>query len=76
MKQGAALARSRPVKKGKTRQRVIPHLMSLKRETGSQISARTFADLNKIFFTDFHTIGSLINDKKFLSRFLSKPFFW
>ena len=76
MKQGAALARSRPVKKGNTRQRVIPHLMSLKRETGSQISARTFADLNKNFFTDFHTIGSLINDKKFLSRFLSKPFFW
>ena len=53
MKQGAALARSRPVKKGKTRQRVIPHLMSLKRETGSQISARTFADLNKIFFYRF-----------------------
>ena len=54
---------SRPVKKGETRQRVIPQFVRLKKETGSHKSVRTFADLN--FFTDFLTnICSSINYQK------------
>ena len=56
---------SRPVKKGETRQRVIPQFMSLKKETGSHKTVRTFADLNLNFFTDFLTnICSSINYQK------------
>ena len=57
---------SRPVKKGETRQRVIPQFMSLKKETGSHKSVRTFADLNLNFFTNFFltNICSSINYQK------------
>ena len=56
---------SRPVKKGETRHRVIPQFMSLKKETGSHKTVRTFADLNLNFFTDFLTnICSSINYQK------------
>ena len=49
--------------------------MSLKTETGSQISARTLADLYLNFFTDFLTnVGSLIIYQKSFCGFLSKLF--